>query len=86
MSETGETIRVTMARMDVPAVWTVASGADRQELEDVLGRLAERLGIETPEVRGDTVLLPANYITVAEALDEVEPSWRDESLLIPPEP
>ncbi len=51
-----------------------------------MGRLAERLGIETPEVKGDTVLLPANYITVAETLDEVEPGWRDGSLITPPEP
>ncbi|MEJ7718367.1 MAG: hypothetical protein ACR2LY_01960 [Thermoleophilaceae bacterium] len=68
----------------VPAAWTVAPGADRERLEDVMGRLAERLGIDTPEVASDYVLLPANYPRVARALDEVEPDWRDESLLIPP--
>lgn len=72
--------------MDVPAVWTVSPEADRQEVEDLLARLAERLGIETPEIKNGNVLLPANYVTVAEALDEVEPGWRDESLIVPPEP
>jgi hypothetical protein len=28
----------------------------------------------------------ANYVTLAEALDEVEPGWRDETLITPPEP
>jgi hypothetical protein len=69
----------------VPAAWTVAPGADRERLEGVMGRLAERLEIDTPKVAGDYVLLPANYPRVARALDEVEPDWRDESLLIPPE-
>ena len=69
----------------VPAVWTVAPGADRERVEDVVGRLAERLEIDTPKVTSDYVLLPANYPRVARALDEVEPDWRDESLLIPPE-
>ncbi len=69
----------------VPAAWTAAPGADRERLRDVVGRLAERLGIDTPEVRGDFVLLPADYPRVARALDEVEPGWRDLSVLIPPE-
>jgi hypothetical protein len=69
----------------VPAVWQVAPGADREQLEDLVGRLAERLGIDTPQVESDYVLLPAAYPRVARALDEVEPGWRDESLLIPPE-
>ncbi|MBA3584356.1 MAG: hypothetical protein H0W36_07490, partial [Gemmatimonadetes bacterium] len=43
-------------------------GADRQKVEDVV----ERLGIPTPELQADYVFLPANYVTVAEALDEVE--------------
>ena len=76
-----------MARVtDVPAVWRVAPGAAEEKLEDVLGRLGERLQIETPEIRDDYVFLPANYPGVAQALDEVEPGWRDESLLLPPEP
>jgi len=75
-----------MGGMDVPAAWTIARGADRTKVEDVVGRLGERLGIGTPEIRGDFVLLPAVYPTVARALDEVEPRWRDEGLLIPPEP
>jgi hypothetical protein len=57
-------------------------GADRQKVEDVV----ERLGIPTPELQADYVFLPANYVTVAEALDEVEPGWRDETLITPPEP
>jgi len=69
----------------VPAAWTVARGADRERVEAVVGRLAERLEIDTPEVASDYVLLPAEYPRVARALDEVEPGWRDESLLIPPE-
>lgn len=67
----------------VPAAWTVASGADRDKVEDLVGRLADRLEIDTPEV-GSYVLLPADYPRVARALDEVEPSWRDGSLLVPP--
>ena len=71
---------------EVPAVWGVDPGADREELEDVLARLAERLEIPPPELQDDSVLLPPDYPAVAEALDEVEPGWRDKSLLIPPEP
>ena len=72
--------------MDVPAVWNVYPNADREKLEDVLGRLAERLEIPTPEVQGDSVLLPADYPSVRRALDDVEPGWEEEELLIPPEP
>lgn len=75
-----------MVGMDVQAAWTIARGADRERVEDVVRRLGERLGIETPEIRGDFVLLPAEYPTVARALDEVEPGWSEERLLIPPEP
>ena len=75
-----------MARMEVPAVWTVNPGADREQVEDVLKRLGEHLGSSTPELKGDQVLLPPDYPAVARALDEVEPGWRDEELLIPPEP
>jgi hypothetical protein len=70
----------------VPAVWRVAPGADEDKLEDLVGRLAERLQIDTPEIRSEYVFLPAEYPRVAQALDEVEPGWRDESLLLPPEP
>lgn len=70
----------------VPAAWNVAPGADRDRLDSVLARLAERLGIDTPEIRGGYALLPADYPRVAQALDEIEPDWRDESLLSPPEP
>lgn len=72
--------------MEIPAVWTVGPGADREEVEDLLQRLAERLGIETPEVKNGQVLLPADYPAVAEALREVEPGWEEEELLVPPEP
>ena len=71
--------------MEVPAVWTVPPGADEGKLEDVLERLAEELEIDKPEVKNDSVMLPADYPRVARALDEVEPDWRDESLLVPPE-
>jgi len=71
---------------DVPAVWEVVPGADRAKLADVVGRLAERLGIDTPEISSDYVFLPADYPRVAQALDEVEPGWRDESLILPPVP
>lgn len=72
--------------MGPPAVWTVPPDADREKVEDVVSRLAEKLEMEKPEVGSDSVLLPAHYPRVARALDEVEPGWRDESLLIPPEP
>jgi len=70
--------------MEVPAVWTIARGADREKAQDVVSRLGERLGIEPPEIRDEYVLLPADYPKVARVLDEVEPGWRDEDLLIPP--
>lgn len=75
-----------MSGMDVPAAWTIARGADRKKVEDVVSRLGERLGIGTPEIRGSFVLLPAEYPAVARALDEVEPGWSEQGLLIPPEP
>jgi len=78
------TVAATICGMDVPAVWTISPGADRQEVEDLLARLAERLGIPAPEPKDDMVLLPANYPAVARALDEVEPGWDDEELLVPP--
>lgn len=71
---------------DVPAVWRVARGAAEEKLEDVVGRLAERLQIDKPEITSEYVFLPADYPRVARALDEVEPGWRDESLLVPPVP
>jgi hypothetical protein len=70
----------------VPAVWEIAPEADREKVEDVVSRLAEKLEIDKPEVGSNSVLLPADYPRVARALDEVEPGWRDESLLIPPSP
>ncbi len=69
---------------EVPAVWNVSPGADRQEVESLLARLAERLGIPEPEVKDDMVLLPADYPTVARALEEVEPGWEEKELFIPP--
>ena len=69
-----------------PAVWNVVPGADEDELNDVLERLADHLGIDTPEVKNGMVLLPADYPRVADALDEVYPDWRDEELITPPEP
>ncbi len=68
----------------VPAAWEIPPDADRDKVEDVVTRLAEQLEIDTPEVGSNSVLLPADYPRVARALDEVEPGWRDESLLIPP--
>ncbi len=71
--------------MEIPAVWTVPPGADRDEVEDLLGRLALRLDIDKPEIKNDQVMLPAEYPKVARALGEVEPGWEDEGLLLPPE-
>ena len=75
-----------MACMDVPAVWTISPGADRDEVEDVVKRLGERMGIPTPEIKDDMVLLPSDYVGVAQALDEVDPGWREKELITPPEP
>ena len=52
----------------------------------MLERLAEDLGIDKPEITNGMVLLPADYPNVARALDRVQPDWRDEDLLLPPEP
>ena len=67
-----------------PAVWTVAPGADEDEVAKVLERLADELGIDTPQITNGMILLPPEYPTVARALDRVHPDWTDESLLIPP--
>lgn len=65
-----------------PAIWTVAPGADEDEVGDLLARLAERLDIKTPQVTNGSIMLPADYPRVARALVEVEPDW--EELLVPP--
>ena len=67
-----------------PAVWTVARGADEDEAKDLVDRLADHLGIRPPQITNGMVLLPANYPRVADALDEVQPDWRDERVLVPP--
>jgi hypothetical protein len=68
-----------------PAAWTIEPDADRQEIEDLVSRLAERMDIATPEIKGDVVLLPANYIAVSRALSEVDPAWEEKGLT-PPTP
>jgi hypothetical protein len=65
-----------------PAIWTVARGADEDEVSDLLERLAERLDMTTPQITNGSIMLPADYPRVARALDEVEPDW--EELLVPP--
>jgi hypothetical protein len=73
----------TMRAMEAPpAVWTVAPGADEDEVGELLDRLADHLGIETPEIMNGNVLLPADYPRVADALDDVQSDWGD--MLIPP--
>ncbi len=67
-----------------PAVWTVARGANEDEAKDLVDRLADHLGIEPPEITNGMVMLPADYPRVAKALDEVQPDWRDEDVLVPP--
>jgi hypothetical protein len=67
-----------------PAVWTVARGADEDEIAEVMQRLADELGIEPPEIKNGMILLPPEYPTVARALDKVYPEWRDEELFVPP--
>jgi len=53
-------------------------------VEDLVARLAERLGIQVPELKDDMVLLPADYPAVVRALNEVEPGWEEKDLLVPP--
>jgi hypothetical protein len=65
-----------------PAIWTVARGADEDEVSNLLAHLAERLGMTTPQITNGSIMLPADYPRVARALDEVEPDW--EELLVPP--
>ncbi len=72
--------------MDAPAAWPIEPGADRQEVDDLVNRLAEHMGIPSPEIMGDFVLLPANYITVSRALNEVDPAWEEKALITPPTP
>ncbi len=68
-----------------PAVWTVAPGSE-DEAAEVLERLADYLEIETPQITNGQVLLPADYPRVARALNEVQPDWEEQEVLIPPEP
>ena len=73
----------SMAAMSFPpAVWTVAPGADEDEVSQMLERLAEQLGIATPQITTGNLMLPADYPRVARALGKVEPDWED--LLVPP--
>jgi hypothetical protein len=65
-----------------PAIWSVAPGADEDEVSDLLARLGERLGMTTPQITNGSIMLPAQYPRVARALDELEPDW--EELLVPP--
>jgi thiamine pyrophosphate-dependent acetolactate synthase large subunit-like protein len=65
-----------------PAIWTVARGADEDEVSELLERLAERLGMPTPQITNGSIMLPADYPRVARALDEVDSDW--EELLVPP--
>ena len=83
--DTGEPAGRYDAVMEAPpAVWTIAPGADDDEAKDLVDRLADHLGIQPPQITNGMVMLPANYPRVAKALDEVQPDWRDESVLIPP--
>ncbi len=72
-----------MQLVEIPAVWTIEGDADRQEIEDLVGRVAERLEISPPEITGDSVMLPADYPKVEAVLDEVDPDWRDKGLTPP---
>ena len=65
-----------------PAVWTVAPGAEEDDVGEVLDRLAGELGIDTPQITNGNIMLPADYPRVARALGKVEPDWED--LLVPP--
>ena len=67
-----------------PAVWTVAPGADEEEVVGLLEDLAEQLDMDTPEITNGQILLPADYPRIAQALHEVEPDWED--YLVPPVP
>jgi hypothetical protein len=72
-----------MAAMSFPpAVWTVAPGAEEDDVGEVLDRLAGELGIDTPQITNGNIMLPADYPRVARALGKVEPDWED--LLVPP--
>jgi len=72
--------------MEALAAWPIEPGADPQEVEDLVSRLAEHMGIPHPETRDGYVLLPANYITVSRALNEVDPAWQKKALITPPTP
>ena len=65
-----------------PAVWTVAPGADEDDVSELLERLAAHLGINTPQITNGNIMLPADYPRVARALGKVEPDW--ENLIVPP--
>lgn len=71
---------------DVPAAWEINPQADPEELQDLLERLAEHMGIDTPQIKDQYALLPAHYPDVAQALYEVDPEWKEKGLITPPTP
>jgi hypothetical protein len=76
----------SLGAMEAPAMWTIYPEADREEVEDLVTRLAAELGIDKPPLQETTVALPPDGAGVAAALDRIEPRWRERALLLPPGP
>jgi hypothetical protein len=70
--------------MEALAFWTIYPSADRDEVADLVLRLADELDIPTPPILEDSVALPPGSQRVTAALDKVEPDWRSRALLLPP--
>jgi hypothetical protein len=60
------------------------ASARRAEVEDLVRRVADELGIPTPPLLGDQVAFPPDTGRVIDALNKVEPEWRKKPLLLPP--
>ena len=61
------------------------ASADRDEVAEVVERVAQELNIPTPPLVDDAVAFPSHPEQVATPLDRVEPKWREKALLSPPD-
>jgi hypothetical protein len=62
--------------------FAVSPDAPRAEVEALVARAAERMGIEAPSIAEDRVVFPTDQNSVGEALDAVDPDWRGKGLLL----
>ena len=70
--------------MEALARWVIYPDADRDEVRNLVERLAERLGIPVPPLQEDSVWLPSHPEQIIPVLDELGPGWEINGLIRPP--